>query len=106
MPRSKRSGILGSCERVSAARIASAVVACERCPELRACCARVAAKKKRAHRADDYCGRPVPAFDDSSARVVLVGLAKCGSTARSSARVLQIKPSSVTAATDSSYVTR
>jgi len=57
------------------AQIASAVVACERCPELRAYCARVAAEKNRAHRADEYWGRPVPAFGDPSARVVLVGLA-------------------------------
>lgn len=51
------------------------IVACERCPELRAYCARIAAEKKRAHRDDDYWGRPVPAFGDPHARVVLVGLA-------------------------------
>ncbi|GAC1306473.1 MAG: hypothetical protein NVSMB19_18660 [Vulcanimicrobiaceae bacterium] len=55
--------------------IAAAVVACERCPELRAYCARVATEKKRAHRDDAYWGRPVPAFGDPHARVVLVGLA-------------------------------
>ena len=51
------------------------IVACERCPELRAYCAAVAAEKKRAHRAETYWGRPVPAFGDSHARLVLVGLA-------------------------------
>lgn len=55
--------------------IESAVVACEHCPELRAYCARVAAEKKRAHRDEDYWGRPVPSFGDPRARVVLVGLA-------------------------------
>lgn len=51
------------------------VIACTRCPELRAYCARVAAEKKRAHRDDEYWGRPVPAFGDADARVLLVGLA-------------------------------
>jgi len=51
------------------------IVACERCPDLRAYCARVAAEKKRAHRDQEYWGRPVPAFGDFAARVLLVGLA-------------------------------
>ncbi len=50
-------------------------MACERCPELRAYCARIAAEKKRAHRDQTYWGRPVPAFGDPLARVLLVGLA-------------------------------
>jgi uracil-DNA glycosylase family 4 len=57
------------------ADIATRVVACERCPELRAYCARIAREKKREHRDADYWGRPVPAFGDPNARVVLVGLA-------------------------------
>jgi uracil-DNA glycosylase family 4 len=55
--------------------VAARIVACERCPELRAYCARVASEKKRAHRDAEYWGRPVPAFGDPAARVVLVGLA-------------------------------
>ena len=51
------------------------IVACERCPELRAYCARVAREKKLAHRNDSYWGRPVPAFGNAAARVLLVGLA-------------------------------
>ncbi len=51
------------------------IVVCERCPELRAYCAEVARVKKRAHRDEAYWGRPVPAFGDSGARVLLVGLA-------------------------------
>ena len=57
------------------ARIAARVVACERCPELRAYCAGIARVKKREHRDASYWGRPVPAFGDSQARVALVGLA-------------------------------
>jgi uracil-DNA glycosylase family 4 len=51
------------------------VVACTRCPELRAYCARVAREKKRAHQDLAYWGKPVPAFGDASARLMLVGLA-------------------------------
>jgi uracil-DNA glycosylase len=55
--------------------IQASVVACERCPELRAYAARVARERKRAHRDCTYWGRPVPSFGDPRARVMLVGLA-------------------------------
>lgn len=55
--------------------INAAVVACERCPELRTYAARIARERKRAHRHCNYWGRPVPSFGDSRARVLLVGLA-------------------------------
>ncbi len=51
------------------------IVACERCPELRAYCAQVAREKRRAYRDREYWGKPVPAFGDPHARVMLVGLA-------------------------------
>jgi len=57
------------------AAIQSAVVRCRRCPELRAYTAQVARDKKLAHRDCTYWGKPVPAFGDAGARVVLVGLA-------------------------------
>jgi uracil-DNA glycosylase family 4 len=57
------------------ASIEARVVACERCPELRAYCAEVARVKRRAYRDQDYWGKPVPAFGDPAARVLLVGLA-------------------------------
>jgi uracil-DNA glycosylase family 4 len=57
------------------ADIEARVVACERCPELRAYCERIAREKKRAYLDEHYWGRPVPAFGDPNARVVLVGLA-------------------------------
>jgi uracil-DNA glycosylase len=59
----------------SLASIERAVVACTRCPELRAYTAQVAREKKRAHRACTYWGKPVPAFGDAKARVIVVGLA-------------------------------
>jgi uracil-DNA glycosylase family 4 len=57
------------------AAIQAAVVRCRRCPELRAYTAQVARDKKRAHRDCTYWGKPVPAFGDAQARMVLVGLA-------------------------------
>ena len=59
----------------SLASIDRRVVACTHCPELRAYCADVAREKKRAHALDTYWGKPVPAFGDPAARVLLVGLA-------------------------------
>ncbi len=57
------------------ARIARDVVACERCPRLRAWCRRVAREKVRRFREQDYWGRPVPGFGDPRARLLVVGLA-------------------------------
>ncbi|HEY8314013.1 MAG TPA: uracil-DNA glycosylase [Candidatus Baltobacteraceae bacterium] len=62
-----------TCDSIDA--VSQAVIGCERCPELRAYCAHVAAEKKRAHRDQTYWGKPVPAFGDPRARVMLVGLA-------------------------------
>jgi uracil-DNA glycosylase len=55
--------------------ISAEVLRCTRCPELRAYAARVASEKRRAHRDCEYWGRPVPAFGNDRARLVLVGLA-------------------------------
>jgi len=52
-----------------------AVIACERCPRLRAWCERVAREKKRAFRDQEYWGRPVPGYGDPRARLLVVGLA-------------------------------
>lgn len=52
-----------------------AIVSCKRCPELRSYCATVAREKRRAYADEMYWGKPVPAFGDPNARVLLVGLA-------------------------------
>jgi len=57
------------------AAVTRAVVACERCPRLRTHCLKVAAEKRRAYRDERYWGKPVPAFGDPRARLVIVGLA-------------------------------
>ena len=51
------------------------VVQCSRCVRLREYCARVAREKKRAHRDEEYWGRPVPGFGDPEAALLIVGLA-------------------------------
>ncbi len=74
MPRSRSLVSPNSTETAFAARTAR-VIACERCPELRAYCAQIAAERRRAYRDEAYWARPVPAFGDPAARVLLVGLA-------------------------------
>jgi uracil-DNA glycosylase family 4 len=64
-----------------------AIVSCDRCPRLRAYCARIASEKKRAYRDDTYWGRPVPGFGDPGARVLLLGLAPAAHGANRTGRV-------------------
>jgi len=49
--------------------------ACELCTRLRAHCAEVARKRRRAYAEWEYWGRPVPSFGDPKARVLALGLA-------------------------------
>ena len=51
------------------------IVACDLCPRLRAHCAEVARKRRRAYADQEYWGRPVPSFGDPKARVLALGLA-------------------------------
>jgi uracil-DNA glycosylase family 4 len=51
------------------------VVACARCPRLRAYCAEIARTRRRAYRNETYWGRPVPGFGDPAAHVLILGLA-------------------------------
>jgi uracil-DNA glycosylase family 4 len=51
------------------------VVACERCPRLRAWCERVARERVKRFHEQEYWGRPVPGFGDSKAELLVVGLA-------------------------------
>jgi uracil-DNA glycosylase len=56
-------------------QVNAAIVACEKCPRLRLYCAAVAQEKRRAFRAEDYWGKPVPGFGDPEAHLLIVGLA-------------------------------
>jgi uracil-DNA glycosylase len=60
---------------VSLADLHAEIVACTRCPRLRAHCADVATVKRAAYRDETYWGRPLPGFGDPSARLLVVGLA-------------------------------
>jgi len=73
-PRPARAAVAPPRWRTLAA-VERAVVNCEACPRLRAYGAQVAREKRRAYRDQDYWGRPVPAFGDPAARLVIVGLA-------------------------------
>jgi uracil-DNA glycosylase family 4 len=55
--------------------LSATIIACQRCPRLRAFCRRVARERKRQFRDWDYWGKPVPGFGDSRARLLVVGLA-------------------------------
>lgn len=57
------------------AELNTRIVACERCPRLRTYCREVAEKKRRAYLNWEYWGKPVPAFGDAKARVMVLGLA-------------------------------
>ncbi len=61
--------------RDSLARVSRDVVACERCPRLRAWCRLVAQVKVKRFRDQTYWGKPVPGFGDPRARLFVVGLA-------------------------------
>jgi uracil-DNA glycosylase family 4 len=51
------------------------IVACERCPRLRAYCTEVARVRRAAFRDQEYWARPVPNFGDPNGRLLIVGLA-------------------------------
>jgi uracil-DNA glycosylase family 4 len=68
-------------------RIAQDIVRCERCPRLRTHCEDVARVRRRAFRDETYWGRPVPAFGDPKARIVLVGLAPAAHGANRTGRM-------------------
>jgi uracil-DNA glycosylase len=51
------------------------IVQCRRCPRLIAHCTEVARVKRRAYRDWEYWGKPVPAFGDVRAELLIVGLA-------------------------------
>jgi uracil-DNA glycosylase family 4 len=51
------------------------IVQCQRCPRLIEHCTKIASVKRLAYREWTYWGRPVPAFGDPSASLLILGLA-------------------------------
>jgi len=63
------------------------IISCQRCPRLRAYCARVARQKRAAFQDKSYWGKPVPGFGDRRARVLVIGLAPAAHGANRTGRV-------------------
>jgi uracil-DNA glycosylase family 4 len=55
--------------------LAREITACELCPRLRKYCREVSATTRRAYLEWEYWGKPVPAFGDPKAQVLVIGLA-------------------------------
>jgi len=75
---------------VTAANLAviqAQVVECGQCPRLRAYCDEVARVRRRAFATQTYWGRPVPAWGDAAARIMLVGLAPAAHGANRTGRM-------------------
>ncbi|HKK72816.1 MAG TPA: uracil-DNA glycosylase [Candidatus Krumholzibacteria bacterium] len=67
--------------------IQRAIVDCDRCPRLRAHCAKVAAERRKQFADQQYWGRPVPSFGDPRARMMIVGLAPAAHGANRTGRM-------------------
>jgi uracil-DNA glycosylase family 4 len=63
------------------------VTTCRRCPRLVAWREAVAVEKRAAFRDEEYWGRPVPAFGDPDARVLVLGLAPAAHGANRTGRM-------------------
>jgi uracil-DNA glycosylase family 4 len=63
------------------------LIACRRCPRLVEWREQVATEKRAAFRDEEYWGRPVAAFGDSDARILVVGLAPAAHGANRTGRM-------------------
>jgi uracil-DNA glycosylase family 4 len=63
------------------------IIACERCPRLRAYCIEVARVKRAAYRDWEYWGKPVPNLGDPNGRLLIVGLAPAAHGANRTGRM-------------------
>src|SRR3974390_2198326 len=71
----------------SLAVLENEVIACRLCPRLVKHRGMVAAGKRRAFRDHEYGGRPVPAFGDPRARLLILGLAPAAHGANRTGRM-------------------
>ena len=67
--------------------LSASIIRCRACPRLVAWRERVAREKRRAFRAWDYWGRPVPGFGDPRGRMLIVGLAPAAHGANRTGRM-------------------
>jgi uracil-DNA glycosylase family 4 len=78
---------MSSFESKSFDALQESLVECRRCPRLVAWREQVAREKRAAFRDDVYWGRPVPAFGDPHARILVVGLAPAAHGANRTGRM-------------------
>ncbi|HEV2878759.1 MAG TPA: uracil-DNA glycosylase [Candidatus Eremiobacteraceae bacterium] len=62
-------------KRTTLAAVRRRIVACEHCPELRTYCRNIARERKREFSTERYWGKPVPSIGETSARLLIMGLA-------------------------------
>jgi uracil-DNA glycosylase len=72
---------------MSLAILQQEIVACNQCKRLRKHCQEVARVKRRAYIDQEYWGKPVPAFGDPAARLLIIGLAPGAHGANRTGRV-------------------
>lgn len=77
----------GRARTVGLRAVQDEVVACRACPRLVAWREQVAVEKRAAYRDEEYWGRPVPAWGDADARVLVVGLAPAAHGANRTGRM-------------------
>ena len=63
------------------------IIACNKCSRLRSWCEEIALKKRKSFSADVYWGKPVPAFGDEHAQLLIVGLAPAAHGANRTGRM-------------------
>ena len=68
-------------------RLQKRIIRCRKCPRLVAWRERVAAEKVRRYQAEEYWGRPVPAFGEPAAFLYVVGLAPAAHGANRTGRL-------------------
>jgi len=74
-------------------KVREEIIACEKCPRLRAWCAHAASVKVARYRDQTYWSRPVPGFGDPGARLLIVGLAPAANGGNRTGRVFTGDPS-------------
>ena len=68
-------------------QLQDSIIGCRKCPRLVAWRERVAAEKVRRFQSHEYWGRPIPAFGDPGARLLIIGLAPAAHGANRTGRM-------------------
>ncbi len=63
------------------------IIDCKKCTRLRDWCEKIAREKRKSFKYDEYWGKPVPAFGDHDAQLLIVGLAPAAHGANRTGRM-------------------